>query len=139
MPPIVARSGWGAFDQHALMLLNQDRAEGRQRHTGLDGDGHIGERVIDQPVEAAGVHDHARPAGNAAVIDRRAAPLRVDGSAQAHLLADQVAERLDVLGAERLQGRPAVADRAGRGGIGPRRLRGRGQSDDSEGYCEGLE
>ncbi len=120
------------------MLLGQDGAEGREGHPGLDGDRHVGERVIDQPVEAAGAHDHARTARDAAVVERRAAPLRIDGVTQAHLLADQVAERIDVVGSIFRQGGPAIADRSGRGGIGPGRLNGRCQGGCSDHGLGGI-
>ena len=50
---------------------------------GLDGDRHVGGRVVDDPVERPGVDRDAGVAGGAAVIERGAAPLRVDARAPA--------------------------------------------------------
>ena len=73
--------GMGGVDQQPLTLLGQDRPQGREGHPGLDGDRHVGGRVVDQAVERPGVDGHARPARDAAVVERGAAALRVDGVA----------------------------------------------------------
>ena len=55
--------GLRGVDQEPLALLGEDRPEGRQRDPGLDGDRHVGGRVVDDPVERPGVERHAGRAG----------------------------------------------------------------------------
>ena len=94
------------------MLLGQGRPQRRQGHPGLDGDRHVGGRVVDQAVDRPGVDGHARPGRDAAVVHRGAPAPRVDRTAPGHLVTDQLAERVNVVGPEVHEGRSAVADGA---------------------------
>ncbi len=87
-------------------------------------------RVIDYLIKRGRLDGHAGPAGNAAVVQSGLAALRIDGVAQGHLLAYDLAELVGVLRPEARQGKSSVAEPARGWGLGP--LRGCDQCGRSE-------
>ncbi len=102
------------------MLLAKDCSQARQGHSGLDCDRHIGGWVIDQPIDRRGVEDHSGRAGDTAVVDRGSAALRVDGVSGGHSLPNALAERFDIFGPIRGQGKPVITENPASRGIRPR-------------------
>ena len=119
-PPSVARSGCGGVDQEPLALLGEDRPEGREGDPGLDGDRHVGGRVVDDPVERPGVDRDARARGGCRRSRARCRPPGGRSRAPAATRSrDGLAEGVDGLGAVGGRGVTAVAEPAAGRGVGP--------------------
>ena len=87
--------GLGGIDQQPLPFRGKDRTQGLQRDPRLDGDRHVGGRVVDHLVERPRVERDARRAGDAAVVERRAASLGIDGQPLGNPRDDRLAERVE--------------------------------------------
>ena len=66
--------GLRGFEGEALALLGQEDSEPSEGDPGLDGDRHVGRRIVDDPVERSEVDRHAGPGREAPVSRARCVP-----------------------------------------------------------------
>ena len=111
--------GLGNVDQEPLAVLVEDRPERGDSRPGLDGDGHVGVRVVDHPVQARDVDRRAGSTRGTAVVKGRPPTLGVDGSTGFRLSRDGLADLVHGMGMDHFGRAAAVAERAGPGGYGP--------------------